>query len=116
MREEATAAPARLEQNSPAARAQVRRLAVLTLVLAACFAKPLYGLVMFAAHSDLFSHILLIPFISIYLVWIRKDSLPQPTQPATGLVFAAAAAGAATLLGYSLASHNLARAPQDYLA
>lgn len=57
----------------------------MAIVLLACFAKPLYELVRFALHSDLFSHVLLIPFISGYLVWIRKASLPPPSRPARGL-------------------------------
>ena len=50
-------------------------------ILLVCFAAPLYDLVLFAAQSSLFSHILLIPFISVYLVWVERASLPQATKP-----------------------------------
>ena len=41
--------------------------------LALCFSKPLYDLIRFCAKSDLYSHILLIPFISLYLIWIKRS-------------------------------------------
>src|SRR5437016_11946866 len=49
--------------------------AVVLVFLILCFAKPLYGLVRYAWHSDLYSHILLIPFVSGYLVWSKKKNL-----------------------------------------
>lgn len=47
----------------------LRLLAVSTAGLVLCFASPLFGLVKLALHSELYSHILLIPFVSLYLVW-----------------------------------------------
>jgi len=67
------------------ARAQVRNVAVITAVLVCAFAKPLSDIFRFAIHSDLFSHVLLIPFISGYLVWLEKNSLPTPSRPAKSL-------------------------------
>ena len=51
-----------------------RRLAFVSLVLAVGFARPLYDLVQFAMHSELFSHVLLIPVVSLYLAWTQKVS------------------------------------------
>src|SRR4051812_26025429 len=57
-----------------------RPVLVSIAVLIVCFPKPLYDLVWFSLSTDLFSHILLIPFISGYLVWQAKDSLPAPSR------------------------------------
>ena len=62
-----------LEPAKPAAR-QWRNLRLATLGLALAFAKPLWDLMQFARHSDFHSYILLIPFISAYLVWLKKRS------------------------------------------
>lgn len=42
---------------------------------AALFAYPLYELMRFAAGSDLYSYIALIPAVSGYLVWLERDRL-----------------------------------------
>jgi exosortase C (VPDSG-CTERM-specific) len=47
------------------------------LVLLAAFGLPLLGLANYAAHSELYSYILLIPFVSGYLLYIRRDQLPK---------------------------------------
>jgi exosortase C (VPDSG-CTERM-specific) len=47
------------------------------VVLAVCFAKPLFSLARFALHSELYSYILLIPFVSLYLAWL-KICAPEP--------------------------------------
>ncbi len=82
------------------------RFLLFALVLGLCFWQPLYGLVRLAVHSSLYSHILLIPFITFYLLWLQRrdterkdefhdsDSSPPPnrltpfgarTLPGTGL-------------------------------
>lgn len=45
------------------------------LFLTAIFSGSLIALVRFAAHSELHDYILLIPFISGYLVWLRRKKL-----------------------------------------
>ncbi len=50
------------------------------LGLVLCFVFPLLNLAGFAAGSELYSYILLIPFISFYLVWIKRQ------QSAAGLL------------------------------
>ena len=47
------------------------------IVLLAAFGLPLLGLANYAAHRALHSHILLIPFVSAYLLYIRRDQLPR---------------------------------------
>lgn len=54
--------------------------------LAAClsllFGRVLLDWVRFALDSELYSHVVLIPFVSAYLVWLKRDSLaPDPHPP-----------------------------------
>jgi len=53
----------------------VRRWLIAFLIAAVAFYQPLRELVRFAAHSELYSHILLIPAICLYLVWINRRTL-----------------------------------------
>jgi exosortase C (VPDSG-CTERM-specific) len=48
-------------------------------VLLICFSEPLFTLMRFALSSELYSYIILIPFIGLYLVWIKKGSLREST-------------------------------------
>jgi len=82
----------------PFARAQLRLLVVLSAVLLVCFAKPLLALLNFALHSDLFSYVLLIPFISGYLVWIKRQSLPSLSKPVRGYALVPFVGGLLALL------------------
>jgi exosortase C (VPDSG-CTERM-specific) len=51
--------------------------ACFVIVLLAAFGQPLLGLANYAAHSSLHSYILLIPFVSGYLLYLRRDQLPK---------------------------------------
>jgi exosortase C (VPDSG-CTERM-specific) len=51
--------------------------ACFVIVLLAIFAHPLLGLARYAAGSQLHSYILLVPFVSAYLLYIRRDQLPK---------------------------------------
>jgi len=44
-------------------------------VLFLTFSWPLYQLVRFAWGSELYSHVILIPFVSAYLVWLKRPQL-----------------------------------------
>ncbi len=96
------AAPAETAKPKPANRSLTGRIrgviadalaahpafSIYIAILTICFAKALYDLIAFALHSDVFSHILLIPFISLYLAFQRKDHGPsttdhRPTAPPT---------------------------------
>jgi exosortase C (VPDSG-CTERM-specific) len=81
---------------------------------AAVFSKPLVSLVIHAAHSDLHSHILLVPFVSSYLIYLRRKQLPKtycssPGWATVPLLVGLAALAVAWTQTRSL-SHN------DYLA
>lgn len=106
--------------QSSAANGSSRRLrsfGLTTLFLALCFAKPLWDLVWFAFNSQFHSYILLIPFISIYLVWSKSSGLPLGSPPAGKIAALFLMAGAGMLLAYWLALRpRLRLLEDDYLA
>ena len=51
--------------------------ACFAIVLLAAFAQPLLELATYSAGSELFSYILLVPFVSAYLLYLRRDQLPK---------------------------------------
>lgn len=51
--------------------------AAFLVVVALVFARPLYELAIHVAGTDLHSHILLVPFISAYLLYIRWSEMPK---------------------------------------
>ena len=88
-----------------------------TVVLAVCFIVPLFDLVQFALHSEFHSYILLIPFISLYLVWMKRGTFPVCSEPARKAATTFLTAGILVLLAYwlFLRSH-LKLTEDDYLA
>jgi exosortase C (VPDSG-CTERM-specific) len=52
----------------------VRRWLVAFLIAAVAFYRPTRELVRFAAHSELYSHLFLIPAICLYLVWTNRET------------------------------------------
>ena len=79
---------------------RLRGLVLTTAALLLCFILPLYGLVRFAIQSELYSHIVLIPFISGYLVWLRRRSLPPCSLPDRKAAVVPLIAGAVLLAAY----------------
>jgi len=81
LREEAMEAPAvgrrggvwAMWRNTPRPqRSRIGGCAGFLVVLTLLFIRPLTKLMLYAAHSDLYSHILLVPFISAYLLYIER--------------------------------------------
>ena len=101
---------------SPLLRRQFRLLAICTLVLAACFAAPLFALARFALHSDLYSHILLIPFVSVYLAWLKKNEFLHDSEPDRKLALLPLAAGLLSSLAFLALHSRLQLASVDSLA
>jgi exosortase C (VPDSG-CTERM-specific) len=67
-------------RSTPPTRSQKWRFwggACFAIVLLAAFAKPLLALINYAAGSQLYSYILLVPFVSAYLLYLRRDQLPK---------------------------------------
>jgi exosortase C (VPDSG-CTERM-specific) len=62
----------------PETRRALQRFAFWVLAMTAVFAWPLWKLATFSLHSSLFSHVLLIPFVSAYLVWQRPRGVALP--------------------------------------
>jgi exosortase C (VPDSG-CTERM-specific) len=79
------------ESTSPAYRKRWRlwSAACIAIVLLAAFAQPLLMLTRYAAGSQLYSYILLVPFVSVYLLYLRRDELPKNygTDPSLGTLF-----------------------------
>ena len=74
---------------------QVWGFACFVLILLGCFSRPLYALLKFAAHSALYSYILLIPLISVYLIWSKRNKLSLGSRPLSILASAPLLVGAA---------------------
>jgi exosortase C (VPDSG-CTERM-specific) len=63
------------------------------------FIQPLIALTALSLKSDVLSYILLVPFISGYLIYIRKDRLPHPYASSMGPTIVAVIGGSVALLG-----------------
>ena len=75
-----TTQTAKLSEASPPRQKQRWRLwsgICFAIVLLAAFGRPLLVLINSAAGSQLDSYILLVPFVSAYLLYIRRDQLPK---------------------------------------
>jgi len=109
-----TAVPAPASSRVPR-----RFLAFVLLVigLVAAFGVPLYSLARHAMASDLHSHILLIPFVSVYLISIHWKQLPQRyvSSPSWALLVAAIAFTTAAV-AWRLRVSSYPISNNDYLA
>jgi exosortase C (VPDSG-CTERM-specific) len=91
--------------------------ACFAIVLLAAFAQPLLALVNYAARSELYSYILLVPFISAYLLFLRRDQLPKKYAIDLPLAIVSLAAGLGVLVfTYCLDFAGRAPAENDRLA
>jgi len=70
---------------------------VYIVLLLSMFAKPLFSLAVYAARSDLHSHILLIPLISGYLLYLRRNQLPNDYSSSPALAILPLIAGLSAL-------------------
>lgn len=66
--------PARRALSGGAASA-AGRFAACVVILGACFGKPLFEVARYAAVTELFSHIPLIPLVTAYLIWLQRREL-----------------------------------------
>ena len=102
--------------NSQSARVRLWSFALFTLALLCCFSQPIYTLIRFAIQSDLYSHIILIPFISFYLIWVQRHQLALDSSPSRGAAVVPFIAGAGILaIGFSLRVSGGIQT-QDYVA
>jgi exosortase C (VPDSG-CTERM-specific) len=77
---------------------RVRVFLVFAAGLIASFAWPLASLAIHAAGSELHSHILLIPFVVAYLLYIRRQQLPKEYDSSPGWATVALLAGLMALI------------------
>lgn len=101
-----------LSTASPDPSGSMRNFYVAVAVLVAGFSVPLYHLVQFALQSELYSHTILVPFISLYLVWMKRHSLPPRSRPDHRLAILPLVAGLALLAGRFTSTLD----PEDALA
>ncbi len=88
-----------------------------TLALIVCFSWPLYQLGRYALGSELYSYILLVPFISLYLVWIKRKTLPAHVAPNRSIGAGLLVAGALILAGFwATVLSGTKLVPEDSLA
>jgi exosortase C (VPDSG-CTERM-specific) len=86
--------------------------ACIAIVLVAAFAQPLLMLIRYAAGSQLYSYILLVPFISAYLLYVRRDQLPKNYGIDLPLAIVSLAGGLGVLV-FTYWLHFVKRAPAD---
>lgn len=89
---------------------------VATIFLVVCFCIPLYKLLQFATGNDLYSHIPLIPFISLYLIWMKRENLPRLFEPALRQTVFFLIAGLLAVVVYRVAPSEIFREIENYLA
>lgn len=96
---------------------QFKGLLIFAVVLAVVFYRPLLDLVEFAPHKELYSHILLIPFVSGYLIWLKRLDAVPVSRPNRALAAVPLIVGAAALAFYRFGlGHNWTFDKKDYLA
>jgi hypothetical protein len=107
----------RCERNLGMRQLRVAGYAGMAALLALAFANPLYALAIHAAASDIHSHVLLIPLISGYLLFLRRNELPKTytSSGAPTLILAGMGLGAA-LEASSLIRHSPPISHTDYLS
>ena len=72
-----------------------RQFLFIAAILTIAYAWPLISLMIYAAGTDLHSHILLIPIVSGYLLWGQRKSVPPSQRDGLSRVCAIAIAGVA---------------------
>jgi len=85
-------------------------------VLLAAFAWPLYELTRFSIGHELYSHIVLIPLISLYLVWQRRTEPVPATPPIRVLAVVFAGLGMASAGAFAASRIWATATPDDSLA
>ena len=99
------------------ARQRLAAFGVFALVLMVAFLKPLIGLMRFSIEYEMASHVLLIPFISFYLVWPRRKELALKITASPRLAILPLGLGLLLILGYWAGSHSGWQPKEsDYLA
>lgn len=95
---------------NPRQRARLAGGVSYAVVLVFVFSSPLLTLIAHVAGSGLHSHILLVPFISAYLIYIQRNQLPKEPSVSPGMGVISFAVGLAAGVGWwslpQALSHN----------
>ncbi len=86
-----------------------------TIVLMLCFSPSLYKLLQLAFMDELYSEIPLIPLVSLYLIWLRRENLPRLLLPSFRTAVLFFTAGSAAVAVYWFASSANVAATNNYL-
>ena len=74
---------------------------LLPIVITLAFALPLRDLLVYGLDNDLYSHCWLVPFISVYLIWLERDRIDtNPSSKTKALAIIPALASIAALIAY----------------
>ena len=93
------------------------RFLILAGVLALVFCKPLWELARYSFKSEMYSHVLLIPLITAYLIWIDRQRIPLGSARPSRAAVIPLLLGALTLAVYGiLAAHGWRPLPIDHLS
>ena len=82
-------------------------------VLVVGFGAPLFHWARFAAGSELYSFSLLMPFVSLYLVWLKKRSLLIESRPARGWGMVMLGGGCAVLAAYWMVTRTAGKLTEE---
>ena len=83
--------------KTPSANKRFMGWCIYLVILCGAFALPLREFVAYAAHSDVHSYVLLIPFVSAYLIYIRWKELSRELRSSWGYALLPATAGTGAL-------------------
>jgi exosortase C (VPDSG-CTERM-specific) len=90
---------------------------LLLLTLGTAFVLPLFDLLRFSISSRMYSHVILVPCISAYFLWLNRSALCHGLTSSPAFALAAALPGAALLALYALEWRMLpGLTPSDRLA
>ncbi len=103
--------------DGPTSQSRAVRYAIFAGALILCFGKPLVQWATFCWNSELYSHCVLIPFVSAYFVWMRRHTLVLEAKSDLGAALIPAVLGALPLVWFrAFRPADKALAIEDYLA
>jgi exosortase C (VPDSG-CTERM-specific) len=108
-----------LKSPESSGKANKSRLALFLLgiaLLALLFSAPLYRLLRLAVTNDLYSDLPMVPFLSLYLVWLRRERMPASFEPAFKSAALFFSAGLLILAAFWLFARDAVMPVEDYLA
>ena len=86
----------------PSSPARPIAYAAVIFILGLAFIRPLGELISYARQTDLYSYVLLIPFISAYLIFIQRGQLPKDYATSPGWALLLLLCGLLTLIAAQL--------------